>query len=141
MVKLFITPPPRGVFVSDITGRVLVVTEEAKQGYKSIQVTLRGYADNAGVSHQVLVRIEGRSPTTLTRTSSARPLSSGAERTRLTTSSRQGTTSFPLFFRCSPVVGRSLRHLRVLLETFATRLKLQSSKRVRSNGTKESPPG
>ena len=43
--QLFITPPPRGVFVSDITGHVLVVTEEAKQGYKSIQVTLRGYAD------------------------------------------------------------------------------------------------
>ena len=43
--QLFITPPPRGVFVSDITGHVLVVTEEAKQGYKCIQVTLRGYAD------------------------------------------------------------------------------------------------
>ena len=43
--QLFITPPPRGVFVSDITGHVLVVTEKAKQGYESIQVTLRGYAD------------------------------------------------------------------------------------------------
>ena len=44
--QLLITPPPRGGgFVSDISGRVLVVTEEAKQGYKSIQVTLRGYAD------------------------------------------------------------------------------------------------
>ena len=43
--QLLITPPPQGVFVSDVTGSVLVVTEEAKQGYKSIQVTLRGYAD------------------------------------------------------------------------------------------------
>ena len=43
--QLFITPPPRGGFVSDITGHVLVVTEEAKQGYESIEVTLRGYAD------------------------------------------------------------------------------------------------
>ena len=43
--RLFITRPPLGIFVSDIAGRVLVVTEEAKQGYKCIQVTLRGYAD------------------------------------------------------------------------------------------------
>ena len=43
--QLFIIHPPRGVFVSDVTGRVLVLTEEAKQSYKSIQVTLRGYAD------------------------------------------------------------------------------------------------
>ena len=43
--QLFISPPPRGGFVSDITGHVLVVTEEAKQGYESIEVTLRGYAD------------------------------------------------------------------------------------------------
>ena len=43
--QLLITPPPQGVFVSDVTGHVLVVTEEAKQSYKCIQVTLRGYAD------------------------------------------------------------------------------------------------
>ena len=44
--QLFISPPPLGVFVSDhITGHVLVVTEEAKQGYRSIVVTLRGYVD------------------------------------------------------------------------------------------------
>ena len=43
--QLFISPPPRGGFVSDITGHVLVITEEAKQGYRSIEVTLRGYAD------------------------------------------------------------------------------------------------
>ena len=44
--QLFInTPPPQGVVSDDVTGRVLVVTEEAKQSYKSIQVTLRGYAD------------------------------------------------------------------------------------------------
>ena len=64
--QLLITPPPWGVFVSDISGRVLVVTEEAKQGYKSIQVTLRGLQTYAGVSHQVLVRIEQQSPTILT---------------------------------------------------------------------------
>ena len=55
--QLFInTPPPQGV-VSDVTGRVLVVTEDAKQSYKSIQVTLRGYADvrwssGAGRNHR-----------------------------------------------------------------------------------------
>ena len=43
--QLFITHPPQGVFVSDVTGHVLVVTEEANQSYKSIQVILRGYAD------------------------------------------------------------------------------------------------
>ena len=44
-LQLFITRPPLGIFVSEIAGRVLVVTEEAKRGYESIQVTLRGYAD------------------------------------------------------------------------------------------------
>ena len=39
------TPPPQGVVSDDVTGHVLVVTEEAKQSYKSIRVTLRGYAD------------------------------------------------------------------------------------------------
>ena len=44
--QLFInTPPPQGVVSDDVTGRVLVVTEEAKQSYKSIQVTLWGHAD------------------------------------------------------------------------------------------------
>ena len=44
--QLFInTPPPQGVVSHDVTGRVLVVTEEAKQSYKSIQVTLWGHAD------------------------------------------------------------------------------------------------
>ena len=140
--RLFITRPPLGIFVSDIAGRVLVVTEEAKQGYKCIQVTLRGYRRTyAGVRRVVVVRLEIQSPTTLTRTSSTRPLSSGAERTRLTTSSRQGTTSFLLLFRCSLAFGPSHGHLRVQLDTFATRLKLQSSKRVPSNGTQGSPQG
>ena len=43
--RLFITRPPLGIFVSEIAGCVLVVTEEAKRGYEFIKVTLKGYAD------------------------------------------------------------------------------------------------
>ena len=49
MVKEFqvvLTPPPQNVYHanSDVTGYVHLVTDEAKSGYKSIEITLRGYA-------------------------------------------------------------------------------------------------
>ena len=49
MVKEFqvvLTPPPQNVYHanSDVTGYVQLVTDEAKSGYKSIEITLRGYA-------------------------------------------------------------------------------------------------
>ena len=54
------------------------------------------------------MRIERQSPTTLTRTSSTRPLSSGAERTHFTTSSRQGASyQFPFVLSLQPS-GRPL---------------------------------
>ena len=49
MVKKFqvvLTPPPQNVYRanSNVTGYVQLVTDEAKSGYKSIEITLRGYA-------------------------------------------------------------------------------------------------
>ena len=48
MVKfqVVLTPPPQNVYHanSDVTGYVQLVTDEAKSGYKSIEITLKGYA-------------------------------------------------------------------------------------------------
>ena len=50
MVKEFqvvLTPPPQGIYSlsSDVIGHVFLVTDATKRGYKSITVTLKGYAD------------------------------------------------------------------------------------------------
>ena len=50
MVKEFrieLTPPPQLGYVvnSDVTGHVLLVTDEAKSGYKAIEITLKGYGN------------------------------------------------------------------------------------------------
>ena len=49
MVKDFrvvLDPPPQNGYVpnSDVTGHVLLVTDEAKSGYQAIEVSLKGYA-------------------------------------------------------------------------------------------------
>ena len=49
MVKEFrvvLDPPPQNGYVanSEVTGHVFLVTDEAKSGYKAIEVTLKGYA-------------------------------------------------------------------------------------------------
>ena len=43
--QLLVTHPLLGAFISEIVGSVFIVTEEAKQDYSSIEVTLKGYAD------------------------------------------------------------------------------------------------
>ena len=43
--QLLVTHPLLGAFISEIVGRVFIVTEEAKQDYSSIEVALKGYAD------------------------------------------------------------------------------------------------
>ena len=48
MVKEFrvvLAPPPQNGYVtnSEVTGHVVLVTDEAKSGYKTIEVTLKGY--------------------------------------------------------------------------------------------------
>ena len=50
MVKEFrieLAPPPQLGYVvnSDVTGHVLLVADEAKSGYKAIEITLKGFAD------------------------------------------------------------------------------------------------
>ena len=50
MVKEFrieLAPPPQLGYVvnSDVTGHVLLVTDEAKSGYKAIEITLKGYGN------------------------------------------------------------------------------------------------
>ena len=45
--RIELAPPPQLGYVvnSDITGCVLLVTDEAKSGYKAIEITLKGFAD------------------------------------------------------------------------------------------------
>ena len=101
MVKDFrvvLAPLPDGYVKdnSDVTGHVMLVTDEAKSGYKAIEVSLQGYATvrwsethGSGDSRRTVTYY------TLTKTTLPILLFFGARKMRLMVKSLQVLISFP----------------------------------------------